>query len=156
MKRVSLLATLALACAFSACKKDNEKPKSKTDMLTAKSWKITADVSTEVGANGQTITTDEYARYPACDKDDYLKFQTDKKLISNQGTLKCDPTSAQEQTGAWDFNSDQTKLTIADPTLSGLVLQADIVELTASTLKIKTSSGSGNTLETETITFTAF
>lgn len=156
MKRVLLLATLAITCVVSACKKDDDKPKSKTDLLTAKNWKITSAVSTEVGANGQTITTDNYASADACDKDDYLKFQADKKLIISQGAVKCDPTDDQEATGGWDLNSDQTKLTISDPTSSTLALQADILELTAATLKVKYSEGSGSTLETQTITFTSF
>jgi len=105
---------------------------------------------------GQTITTDNYATdYAPCDKDDYTKFDTNKVFRNNEGTLKCDPTAPQETIDTWDFNSDQTKLIINIPG-SPLAFQSDIVELTATTLKIRYSSGSGATLETQTLTFTAF
>lgn len=156
MKRVLLLASLAITCVFTACKKDDDKPKSKADLLTAKNWRVTAAASTEVGANGQTITTDEYAQLDACEKDNYFQFKADKKLLINEGKDKCDPTDDQEVTGAWDLNSDQTKLTISDPSSSSLSIQGDILELTASTLKVKYSDGSGSTLETQTLTLTSF
>ena len=153
-----MLATVAGSLVFTSCKKDSDdpKPKSKAELITAKNWRVSADVSTEVGSNGQTVTTDGYAKYQACEKDDYVKFNSDKTLKSNQGTNRCNSSDPQEETGSWDFNSDQTKLTLVNPNFGGLAIQLDLVELTATTLKTKISSGSGSTLETQTITFTAF
>ncbi|GAB2947118.1 hypothetical protein GCM10027048_10170 [Hymenobacter coalescens] len=145
---------LAVACTFSACKKDEEKPKTKTELLTAKSWRVTAARET-VTTGGQTTSSDEYATFGACEKDDFVKFLADKKVEFNEGATKCNTADPQTETGAWDFNSDQTKLTLTDPDL-GLSLVYDIVELNASTLKVKYSvSAQGSSYTTET-TFTSF
>jgi hypothetical protein len=160
MKRFTLsvltLATVASSFVFTSCKKDKDdpKPKSKTELITAKNWRVTGDIETEV-IGGQTVTVDNYATYQPCDKDDYTKFDANKVFKDNEGTLRCNPAAPQETTGTWDFNSDQTKLLVNIPGLP-IVVQSDILELTATTLKIKTSSGSGATLETQTLTFTAF
>ncbi|KAA9331426.1 hypothetical protein F0P96_14375 [Hymenobacter busanensis] len=141
MKKVALLATLALACTFTACKKDDDK-KSKTELLTAKSWRVTADKqTTTVGT--QSSTDDNYAGYQACEKDDFVKFMTDKKLEFNEGGSKCSTADPQTETGAWDFNSDETKLTIREQgNTSGITF--DIVELSGSTLKLKHSITQSN------------
>src|SRR4028119_184917 len=102
MKRITLtaltLATVASSFVFTSCKKDKDdpKPKSKTELLTAKNWRITGDVETQV-IGGRTVTTDNYAtEYDPCDKDDYTKFDANKVFKDNEGALKCDPTAPQE------------------------------------------------------------
>ncbi|GAA4378667.1 hypothetical protein [Hymenobacter koreensis] len=148
MKKVVLLATLAAACTFTACKKDSEKTQTKTEMITAKSWRVTADKSS-ISGNGQSSTSDDYATYQACEKDNFLKFMTDKKVEFNEGPTKCAQSDPQTEIGAWDFNSDQTKLTLTDQG-SGLSLVFDVIELSSSTLKIKYSTTSqGYTYTTE-------
>jgi hypothetical protein len=148
MKKAALLATLAVACTFSACKKDDEKPLTKPGMLTAKSWRISADAESTT-ASGQTTTTDTYATYKACEKDDYVKFMTNKSMEFNEGETRCLTTDPQTMPGSWDLSSDETKLTMTDPYLRKSVV-FDVVELTKTSLKVKysvTSSGSSYTHE---------
>jgi Lipocalin-like domain len=155
-----LCSVLALSLTFTGCKKDKDDPApttSKAEILTqsGRKWKITADVTeVKVGA-AATVTTDEFANYAACEKDDYLIFRSDKSLTADPGTIKCSPSDAAE-TGVWDFNSDQTRLTVG-VSGSALTLQADIVQLDNSTLKLRTTDNSTpGTVETNTITYSSF
>ena len=140
--------------ALSSCKKDSTSPApSKTELLTAKSWKVTGDVTVET-TNGKTTTTDNFATASACEKDNFVKFSGDKKAVFDEGANKCQGAN-QTETGIWDFNSDQTKLTLGAPGTS-MVGQFDVVELSATTLKLSQSDTYNGTTEVETVTFTAF
>ncbi|UOQ73629.1 hypothetical protein [Hymenobacter cellulosilyticus] len=162
MKRLPI-AVLALACAFTGCKKDNEDTpapaQSKTDMLTSKRWRVIADVSTET-INGKTTSYDEFADYEACEKDNFTKFSPDKTLKVDEGTLKCDPSADQQSSGTWDFNSDQSKLLLASPDLGGLTVPFELVELNSTTIKLRLTQTFGTDPNketyTETYTFSAF
>ena len=137
--------------ALGACKKNNEtSPEaSRTELLTAKSWRLAAATIT-----AGTSKTDEFAASQACERDNFLKFNTNKSVVVDEGATRCDPSDAQTQTSTWDFNNDQTKLTI--PVYAGLSIAADIVELSATTLHVRyTDTGSAPT-ETYDYVFTAF
>lgn len=145
---------LALGLTFAGCKKDSSSPApSKVELLTAKSWRITGDV-TVATTNGKATTTDNYATSQACEKDNFAKFGTDKKVTFDEGANKCQGAN-QTETGVWDFNSDQTKLTLGAAN-SSMVGQFDILDLSATTLKISQTDTYNSTTEVETLTFTAF
>lgn len=160
MKRFTLsvltLATVASSFVFTSCKKDDDdpKPKTKTELLTAKNWRITGDVST-ITSGGNTITTDEYADYQACEKDDFIKFETNKSAKFDEGANRCSGNT-QTETGAWDFNSDESKLLLSDPDNGPVSIPFDLVELTDSTLKIRISGSSNGATYSQTYTYTAF
>ena len=154
------LSTYTLAIAMAAltvgCKKDSEPtPPTKTELLTAKKWRVTAaSTVTTVGTN--SVTVDEYAGFPACERDDFRQFLASKVLNFDEGATKCDVNDPQTTSGVWDFNSDQTKLTFGAPG-SSFVGQADLAELSATTLKIRqTDTSTPGTTEVSTLTFTAF
>jgi hypothetical protein len=126
-------ALLCLAIAsLGACKKDSDPvaSPSRTDLLTAKSWRLTTINATL--PNGTPIPS---SLLPACYSDDTFKFNADKTVVQDAGAIKCNSTDPQTQTGTWSFNSDQSKLTIAVPN-SLLNGEADVKELTSSTLRI--------------------
>ena len=147
----------ALAALTVSCKKDGENAPapSKTDLLTAKKWRITAaSTVTTVGTN--TSTTDDYAASPACERDDFTQFLANKAVTFDEGATKCSASDPQTTSGTWDFNSDQTKLNLTSPDLGGLLLPFDLVKLDATTLTIRyTQSQSGNTIVFNR-TFTTF
>ncbi|WP_303309444.1 hypothetical protein [Hymenobacter sp. BT730] len=153
-----LFIALLLVGSFSACKKDNDddKPKSKTELLTAKNWRMSAETYSYVDG-GRTVTEDAYVDYEPCAKDDFEKYNTDKTLVYDQGPTKCDDTASDPQTQQvnWDFNSDQSKLILSDPG-SALSLSFDIVELTASTLKLQFKGSSNGINFTYAATYNAF
>ena len=152
-KYVLLTAMSALAVG---CKKDKDPtPPTKTELLTAKGWRISGDVTVTTTTGRPATTVDHFASAPACEKDNFVKFNTDKTARFDEGALLCQG-ARQTETGVWDFNSDQTKLTLGSAG-SSVVGQFDLAELSAATLKISlTDTPVSGTTETETITFTAF
>jgi hypothetical protein len=130
MEKIFLfLGTMAV---LSGCKKSDKPPAttSRTDLLTAKSWRLS---STTVTVNGILMPSSLFL--PDCNKDDLYKFNTDKTLIQDAGATKCNAADPQTQAGTWALNKDQSKLTIAVPG-SPLNGEADIKELTTMTLRI--------------------
>lgn len=125
---IVLISCLGLA----ACKK--EATTSRTYLLTAKNWRVTAATHTTT-VNGQSVVTDDYATYPACDCDDYLKFNSDNSVVRDQGALKCDASAPQTYSAHWHFNDAQTQLTYLP--LGYATWPGDIIELSASTLHIR-------------------
>jgi hypothetical protein len=152
MKHLLLLPALALACTLTACKKDEEKPKSKTELLTARNWRITADLRTSTSGS-QTTTTDAYAAYPPCLKDDYVKYSTNHQVEFNRGALQC-ANEPQSQTSNWEFNADETRLTISAPPSS--VATYEVLELTAETMKLRVSSNNQGVTNTQDVSFAAY
>jgi hypothetical protein len=156
LKKLSTyLLVVAMAALSVSCKKDGEnKPAaSKADLLTAKNWRITADVTVST-TNGKTTTTDDFATAATCEKDNYFKFNTDKTVRFDEGANRCQGSN-QTETGVWDFNSDQTKLTMGAAG-SSTIGQFDIVELSTTTLKLSLTNSYGGTTDVETLTMTAF
>jgi hypothetical protein len=145
MKKIFLfLGTMAV---LSGCKKSNDSPattSSRTALLTAKSWRLTAATFT---LNGIPVPSSNF--FPDCSKDDLLKFNADKTLIKDESTVKCNASDPQTQAGTWAFSSDESKLTIAVPN-SPLNGEADIKELTATSLHVygtRSLSGAAITLD---------
>ncbi|RZK30321.1 MAG: hypothetical protein EOO63_07050 [Hymenobacter sp.] len=161
MKKLLLFA-LCVA-SLSACKKDSENTPSKMDLITAKNWRVTAATTTTTvtttGSSPTVTTTNDYAQYDPCEKDNFYKFNTNKTLIFDEGPTKCNPSSPQTSTITWDFNGDQTKL-ITGTASSSSSSSDDILELSATTLRLRTmdsyTSGSTTSSSVGTVTFTAF
>ncbi len=121
-----MLMVAALAFATS-CKKDedeksNSPAKTKTELLTSGSWKITSLI---LGG------TDLWPSQDACDKDDLAIFKTDGTYIDDEGATKCDPADPQQTTSTWKFTNNETVLeidgdagTIKELTESKLVIEA--------------------------------
>lgn len=142
MKKMSILAIAATALLVSCDpkKKDENKdltPKAKTrtELLTAGKWQVTASKTT-VTAMGQTTTEDDFIDMDACDKDDFVLFFTDGKVNFDEGASKCDSMADQTSTGTWAFHDNETKVVITD---NGFTDTANIDELTESVLKISFS-----------------
>lgn len=150
MKKLCFL--LLVTASVSACKKEPvTAAPSRTDLLTAKNWRKTAWTIT----SGSAAPTDVYAQLPACERDDFYKFNVDKSLVLDAGPTRCNPTDPQTRPGTWTINSDQTVLTLADA-LGNQPLANEVLELSATTLHLRTSRTSGTTTSTGDVTFTAF
>lgn len=127
-------ALLCLAIAsLGACKKDSDSvaTPSRTDLLTTPKWKITGGtVGSGIAAFPISVIL------PTCYNDDTFKFNTDKTVVDDAGTVKCNATDPQTQTGSWSFsNSDQTQMQLNVPgtPLNGTF---DVKELTSNSLRI--------------------
>lgn len=161
--RKLLFLSLGLA-TLNACKKDNETTPaataSPTELLTAKNWRLSAYTSSFATAGAAAVTTDEYEAIPACQRDDFAKFNANKSVLYDVGATKCSATDAQSETSTWALSSNDTKLMLAVPQLGGFPNTYDIISLSSSTLHIRYSytysSNNVSYTETQDATFTAF
>lgn len=140
MKKLLVFA-IALT-ALNACKKNNDKPVTKSDMLTSGSWKITAAVTDSDGDG--TYETNEFTDFPSCLTDNIWTFNTNGSAAMDEGPTKCDPADSQVQTSSWQLTNNETNLSFEGDTY--LVEQLD-----ANTLILKLSFGSNSSSK---VTFT--
>lgn len=161
MRKVSLL--LVTAAALGACKKDTETTLGKTDLLAVKSWRIVAQSSTYSSSNindGKAITSNRYATKSNCERDNFFKFSSTGTLVLDEGETKCSPSDPQKQHGSWSFSSDQTRMTLKDPSQGIPMGTFEVVSLTSSKLELRYSysysSGGISATQTEDVTLTAF
>lgn len=130
MKHTTTFVRAAIAAAFaillivpgmSSCKKDNAKsstpvtntPKTKTDMLVAATWKLTAATVSPAMFG----STDAYAMLDACEKDNTIQFKNDasKTMITSEGSNVCSGREA-TSTSNWLFQNDETELLMGSDT----------------------------------------
>ncbi|HEX8330452.1 MAG TPA: lipocalin family protein [Hymenobacter sp.] len=151
MKSLSTYALLAaMAVVTVSCKKDDEnKPApTKTELLTAKGWRLT-----DVKIGGQSI----YSLFitDACEKDNFIKFNSNKSATFDEGATKCSSSDPQTETGRWEFTTNETKLKLTDP--YGDVQEGEIATLNSTTLVFRDpnfDTGTGTNITAE-LTFTA-
>lgn len=126
----------ALALALGACTKADPIP-SKTDLLTAKSWRLSGHTSTDF-VGGRPVVTDYYALLPLCRKDDFLTFRRDKTILFDEGATKCNPSFSQTSSGQWDWSNFETELNLPTPTGSNLsaIAPYKLEELSPTTLHV--------------------
>ena len=134
MKR--LLLPVLLAVNLVSCQKDEATPPSKTDLLTAKNWRLAA-YTTQFTTNGISTTTNTYASQPSCERDNFIVFKRDKSLLFDQGPIRCDPTSSQTTTFQWDWQDNETNLAYTSTVNVVGTVKHEVLELTASTLRLR-------------------
>lgn len=145
-----LLLALAVLPLFVSCKKDDDKPKSKTELLTDKNWRQTAGTADPGLPNNGTIVTDYFGQLNACAKDNIDRFEKPNVYKSDEGTNVC-TGSTQTTVGTWVFSSDESKITV---TAGSQSLSMEIVELTETTLKVKYPFVNGTVTHNITDTYT--
>lgn len=134
--RTMLFALALVGIAFTGCKKDKDETKAdKTSMLAEKNWKMTAatiDPAIDWFGNG-TLVTNLYAQLPACAKDDLTTFRKNGTVAFDEGATKCEPNDPQTRSGLWNFNTDQTIVSVTE---DGETDSWEIIELTKDKLKV--------------------
>lgn len=113
---------------------------SKTDLLTAKPWKIVADSILPGRYLGGQLVTDMYSTYEPCEKDNYYVFTKDGTLEANNGSQKCDPTDYQSLKLTWFLEAGETKLRLSPDSqvfIVGIGTPSDIIELTATAMTLR-------------------
>lgn len=151
----SFLLLICGVAALSACHKDADNgpaAPSRTDLLTAKNWRVTAQTIT-TKANGSVTVTDDYPKTLPCERDNFIKFNPDKTASNDAGSVKCYSGEPQSDTFSWAFDKDETHLFIN--TGSSPVVPDSVVELSATTLHLRQVSA-GSVAEVRDITFTTF
>jgi hypothetical protein len=153
MKKPVHLATLLLVMAgvilFQACKKDEkDTPKTKTELITTGTWKMTANTinpAIDIDFDGDT-ETNLFDFLEGCFKDDFTTFKTNGTAEGNEGASKCDSADPQTYSLTWSFASNETKLNIDGD-------EYNLVELTGTKLKISYSLVDNGVTYTQEITF---
>ncbi|AYA38164.1 hypothetical protein D3Y59_14620 [Hymenobacter oligotrophus] len=154
--RFPLYLALGAAALLSSCKKDKDKdevkPKTKTELLTDKSWMMTAQTITPgLRTSSGEVVTDLYAQMDACDQDDLLQFAKPDGYTLNEGATKCNPNGPQSYPGTWSFGSNESTLTLKlgnqDPNTY------TVQEISDNTMRLTESGTSGGTSYTITYTF---
>jgi hypothetical protein len=125
MKNIFILLALAVGFTFTSCSKDDDAAPTKTEMLTGKNWKVTAET---VSVNNGT-PSDVYTMASACEKDNSINFASDGKFTFDEGASKCAANEPQTQTGTWSFENGETVLKMTQGTSTA---NQTITELSAS------------------------
>lgn len=121
---------------------------SRTDLLTAHNWRLSAGTYV-VTENGATTTTDLYARLDACAKDNFSKYNVDHSSFQDGGVIKCSPTEPQVlTTSTWALLTNDTELSVTANGSGATTYIYKITALTTTTLSILlTTTSQGKTDE---------
>ena len=149
-----LILFISFSLFFLQCNK-NDEPATPADLLIG-NWGITADTwspAYDLLGNGQKIT-DAYALMEACEKDNIFIFKASNVGELNEGNTKCDPADPQSVPFSYLLKTNNTQLNISI-TDQGITigLDFDIVQLDATTLKLKTTTVENGVTYTNTQTF---
>ena len=149
-KTITTIIIATMALTFNACKK-SEETKTKKELLTTGSWKMTAyTVSPAKDYNGDgTPDTDWFSFYYACEKDNTFTFKTDNSVIIDEGATKCGTTDPQTTTEAngWSLTNNDNTLNFIDAGATTLIT------LDANILKFSFSDSDSTGTTTYTLTF---
>jgi hypothetical protein len=174
--RLSFL-LLVLITTFASCKKDNDPaPPTKTELLTAKPWKLTAfsvspalpdSIFIEDGTGSFSDILGFYSsKGVGCFNDNQRIFTKPKSFSYNQGATKCDASGAIDYaSGNWALSLDEKSLFLTFtnvPTSTnindiifdwsipngGNVVEFTVTELTATSLKYTYAIGQFTFTET--------
>lgn len=109
--RTLVALSLALLGGLTSCD-DNSDPnpapiKTATELLMAKSWKITAVTEKE----GDEPAEDVYVDGPTCLQDNIYQFQTGGVFVLDEGATRCNSADPQTRTGTWAQSNSGMTLT---------------------------------------------
>jgi len=149
-----LILLLSFPFLFLRCS-DDDNPATTADLLLG-NWGITADSwspAYDVYGTGQPIT-DAYALYDACEKDNIYIFKASNIGELNEGAAKCDAADPQTIPFTYLLKNNNTQLNISI-TEQGFTIgiDFDILQLDATTMKLKTSTVENGVTYTNTQTF---
>ncbi|UOQ75655.1 hypothetical protein MUN84_13345 [Hymenobacter sp. 5516J-16] len=161
MKRITLLAlSLATSTFFTSCssddKENNPSPsKSASELLMAKSWKLTA----ETEATGTAAPVNTYDDYESYEKDNIYKFQANNVFISEEGATRYSSSDPASTTGVWALYEGDKKVAYQagffGTGLLSSTQKGDIEELTDTKLVVKMTDASSTPTIVTRQTFTA-
>ena len=130
MKKLNVILSLALlvmVLVVSSC--NDDEPKSKTDLLTGKSWAF-ASVAYRLQSGAEVDFSAEYI--DECDKDNRLTFSKEGVYTSTTGADDCDGDDTAES-GTWSWKENETILALS---VGGSTDNLPLVSISGSTLKL--------------------
>jgi hypothetical protein len=147
-----LLMLLSFSFLFIKCNKDDDPGKTTTDLLVG-NWVMTSDnFSPPIGS---PPVSELFPFYDACFQDDVYVINANGTGEWNEGATKCDPGDPQSSPFNWALKNNNTVLTLSE-TLGGATVSYDyeILQLDATTLKLKNTFDDSGVTYTNTTTYT--
>lgn len=133
---VLLLMITSIATTLS-CKKDKDDntPKTKTELITTGTWKLTAYTSTPAydWYGTGVYATNILAALNPCEADGFDTYKVNGILEINEGPLKCNPLDPQTFTAPWEFTDNENKI------LYDGFDEYELTELTATTMRLRST-----------------
>ena len=155
MKKTFYLFALIIAATtslvFDGCKKKDDDPPTKTELLTNKNWKVTALTSDPAVSINGVLVTNVFNQFNGCQKDDLFRFSTNGIYTFDEGGTKCNTNDPQTITGTWAFNANQT---IVSVTQGGNTTSYNLESLNETTMKANTVFFDGANNYTWSYTYT--
>lgn len=138
---------------FTACNKtepnnnDNNNNNLSTvgQFLVAGKWQVTARTAT-TQHNGKDTTADLYAEMDDCEKDDFVEFVSDGKVVRDENANKCSG-NPQNSTFTWKLMDNDTQIAIYDSNPDTLGLEVSGAQMKFTQTKLNTSGVPINYLE---------
>jgi hypothetical protein len=145
---------------FASCgddkNEDDPKPKTKSEMLMAKSWMLTA----ETEATGTAAPVNSFDRdYASYEKDNIYKFQANSVFVSEEGATRASASDPASTTGAWILSDSDKNITYQAGFFGTGLLSSnqkgEIEELTETKLVVKMTFTNSSSVVVTKQTFTA-
>ena len=90
---------------FSSCKKEDDTPKTKTELLTQASWKY----------KSATVAGTPYNNFNSCQKDNILSFSVSGNGAMDEGATTCNAGDPQSMPFTWVFQNGETLIQFSSP-----------------------------------------
>jgi hypothetical protein len=141
-----IIVITVLFFSFASCKKDDAPaPKTKTELLTASTWRF----------SGATVGgADASAFIQPCQKDNTITFITAGMAGTlDEGALKCNMADPQTRPFTWSFNSGETQLNISTTLFTGGSSAFTLVSLSETQLVVSQNITISGTTQNAVVTF---
>jgi hypothetical protein len=100
-----------------ACKKNDQKQPSNTELVSSSSWRYESG-GIDADKNGTIDFSFSAGLLPLCVLDNVATFHSDGSGVGDEGPSKCSPTALQTTPFTWNFLSNETILNINGSLLS--------------------------------------
>lgn len=156
MKKISFLVTAltVISVAFTSCKKDDgdDEPVKTPEKTTAEKLTLGGWITTSGTVTPPLFgTSDWFAEYAPCEKDDVTTFKAGGVLTLDEGATKCNASDPQVySTGTWSLAADNKTITVTEDGSTYTYVIQSITETSMTVTQTEVFSG---TTYTSTISF---
>ncbi len=129
---------IGLLVATAGCQKDDDNAATKSDLLTAKPWKLST-AGVDANSDGTIDTPLPPDTFEPCETDNLYTFKKDGSGTADEGPLKCDEADPQTADFGWTLSSDQKNITFTGSGITGVEGTVKLVTLTETKMALSQS-----------------
>ncbi len=123
------------------------------NLLSTPNWRITRYSYSVAGAPLGAV--DLYAQMPACERDNFFRFNIPNQFVKDEGPTKCSVADPQTVTGTWAFDANQANIAVTTP--GNPPTSYELYLLNPTTLEVREQgTTTGGAAYSSFITYTAF